>query len=58
MSMFESSPTTPLVLRAEVPLIDEAQLAPWRSWLATPAGRSSPTALISASTSNGLSKSA
>ena len=27
MSMFESSPSTPLVLRAEVPLIDEAQLA-------------------------------
>ena len=27
MSMFEWSPSTPLVLRAEVPLIDEAQLA-------------------------------
>jgi hypothetical protein len=27
MSMFDSPPTTPLVLRAELPLLDEAQLA-------------------------------
>ncbi len=27
MSVFESSPTTPLVLRAELPLLDQAQLA-------------------------------
>lgn len=27
MSMFESSPTTPLVLRAEFPVLDDAQLA-------------------------------
>ncbi len=27
MSMFDSSPSTPLVVRAELPLLDEAQLA-------------------------------
>ena len=58
MSMLESSPTTPLLLRAEVPLIDDAQLAAV-AFLARHGGRTlesdCPT---SASTSNGLSMSA
>ena len=37
MSVFQSSPTTPPVLRAELPLLNEAQLAAAASWPATTA---------------------
>ena len=44
MSVFESSPSTPPVVRAELPLLDDAQLAA-AAFLARYSGqRSSPTA--------------